>query len=147
MGFQKVRVCLEELSDQSLEGDAVYIRVWVEKFEIYLDTALLNNNQRMVSSNDNKESNRLCVATPFVVVIVALSSLWHCSKIDGHVCHLVSLVREVRAVHGYPDIGYPGGGTTVTTFRASASERIGMLETQPGRDDDSMTCDTVTYYV
>jgi hypothetical protein len=54
MGFQKVRVCLEELSDQSLEGDAVYIRVWVEKFEIYLDTALLNNNQRMISSNDNR---------------------------------------------------------------------------------------------
>jgi hypothetical protein len=80
MGFQKVRVCLEELSDQSLEGNAVYIRVWVEKFEIYLDTALLNNNQRMISSKDNKKSNRLCVATPFVVVIVALSSLWHCSK-------------------------------------------------------------------
>jgi hypothetical protein len=56
MGFQKIRVCVEELSDQSLEGDEVYVGVWVEELKIDLDTGLLNKNQRMFSNNDNKES-------------------------------------------------------------------------------------------
>jgi len=73
MGFQKIRVCVEELGDQPLEGDEVYVRVWVEKLKVDLDTALLNKNQRMISIK-KKVSNRLCFAAHFVVV---LSSLWH----------------------------------------------------------------------
>ena len=56
MRFQKVRVCLEELGDQSLEGNEVYLRVWVEKLKLDLDTALLNQNQRTISNNDKKGS-------------------------------------------------------------------------------------------
>ena len=57
MGFQKIRVYVEELSNQSFEGNEVYVGVWVEKLKIDLDTALLNKNQRMISNNDNKESH------------------------------------------------------------------------------------------
>ena len=76
MRFQNVRVCLEELGDQSLEGNEVYLRVWVEKLKLDLDTALLNQNQRTISNNDKKGShNRLFFAPFFVVVVVVLSSL------------------------------------------------------------------------
>jgi hypothetical protein len=39
---------VKELGDEPLEGDEVYVGVWVEKLKVDLDTALLNKNQRMI---------------------------------------------------------------------------------------------------
>jgi hypothetical protein len=97
MGVQKVRICVEELGDQSLEGDEVYVGVWVEKLKLDLDTALLNRNQRMIPRT-KKVGDRLCFAAPFVVVTVTvvLSSLWH--KKRGSWSRGAITSTELRAV-------------------------------------------------
>jgi hypothetical protein len=54
MGFHKVRVCLKELSDQSLERKEIHVGVGVEELEVDLDTALLNKFQRIISNQKKK---------------------------------------------------------------------------------------------
>ena len=54
MGFQKVRVCLKELSDQPLERKEIHVGVGVEEVEVDIDTALLNKFQRIISNQKKK---------------------------------------------------------------------------------------------
>ena len=77
MGFHKVRVCLKELSDQSLERKEIHVGVGVEELKVDLDTALRNKFQRIISNQKKKASNRLCFAPPLVLFLVLLFSFRH----------------------------------------------------------------------
>jgi len=103
MGFHKVRVCLKELSDQSLERKEIHVGVGVEELKVDLDTALLNKFQRIISNQKKKASNRLCFAPPFVLFLVLLFSFRHRNVepidqgADGHVVISARRRRRVRA--------------------------------------------------
>ena len=102
MGFHKVRVCLKELSDQSLERKEIHVGVGVEELKVDLDTALLNKFQRIISNQKKKASNRLCFAPPLVLFLVLLFSFRHRNVdtinqgADGHV--VLSARRRRRRV-------------------------------------------------
>jgi hypothetical protein len=61
MRFQKIRVRLKELSNESLESNKIDVGVRVKKLKVDLDMALLNEFQRTISKkkNQNKANNRL----------------------------------------------------------------------------------------
>jgi hypothetical protein len=81
--FQKIRVCLKELSNKSLERNKIDVGVRVEKLEFNLDAALLDKFQRTVSKNKTtKPNNRLRFTVSFILFLVSLFSLWHCGS--GH---------------------------------------------------------------
>ena len=40
MGAENIGIGLEELPNETLEGDKVYVWVWVEKLEVDLDATL-----------------------------------------------------------------------------------------------------------
>lgn len=42
MRSENIRIRLEELSDEALEGDEVYVWVWIKKLKVDLDATLLN---------------------------------------------------------------------------------------------------------
>lgn len=42
MRSDNIRICLEELSDKTLEGEEIYVRVGVKKLKVNLDATLLN---------------------------------------------------------------------------------------------------------
>ncbi len=48
MGTNNIGIRLEELSNEPLEGDKVYVRVWVEEIEVDLDATLLVNELEKV---------------------------------------------------------------------------------------------------
>lgn len=41
MRFENIGIRLEELSNETLEGDEVDVRVWIEKLEVNLNATLL----------------------------------------------------------------------------------------------------------
>jgi hypothetical protein len=57
MRFQKVRVCLKELSYEPLESNGIDVGVRVKELKFDLDVALLNRFQRATSKK--KGNNRL----------------------------------------------------------------------------------------
>lgn len=58
MRIQKIRVCMKELDNKSLERNEVHLGVWVEEVEVDLNPALLNRFQRTIKKQ-NKDNNRL----------------------------------------------------------------------------------------
>jgi hypothetical protein len=43
MRFQKIRICLKELDNKSLERNEVNLGVWVEEVKVDLNSALLDS--------------------------------------------------------------------------------------------------------
>jgi hypothetical protein len=78
MRFQKIRVCLKELDDKSLERDEVHLWVWIEEVKVDLNPALLNKFQR---ANNFKKKKRQqpslirCPLLPLLCVLVFVSAL------------------------------------------------------------------------
>lgn len=56
MRFQKIRICLKELSYEPLESNGIDVRVRVKEFEIDLDVALLSKFQRATSKPKKKQT-------------------------------------------------------------------------------------------
>lgn len=54
MRFQEIRVCLKELSNESFEGNKIYVGVGVEEFKVDLNAALLDKFQRTISKMKRK---------------------------------------------------------------------------------------------
>ena len=77
MRFQKVRVCLEELNNKSLECNEVHLGVWVEKVKVNLNLALLNKSQRAISKKKKERQPSLirCPLRPLLYVLVFFLSL------------------------------------------------------------------------
>lgn len=58
MWFQKIRVCLKELDNKSLERNEVHLGVWVEKVKVDLNSRLLNKAS-VNFQKKKKDNNRL----------------------------------------------------------------------------------------
>lgn len=79
MRIQEIRICLKELSNESFEGNKIYVGVRIKKIEFDLDAALLDMLQRTVSKR-KKESQQPslihCLLRPLPCVLVFALALW-----------------------------------------------------------------------
>jgi len=62
MRFQKIRVCLKELDNKSLERNEVNLRVWVEEVKVDLNSAL--PNKASVNNFQKKKKRTTTVSDP-----------------------------------------------------------------------------------
>lgn len=77
MRFQKIRVCMKELDNKSLERNEVHLGVWVEEVEVDLNPALLKfQPERTIKKNKTKTTTASDPLSP------SPSSLCPCFRFD-----------------------------------------------------------------
>ena len=70
MGAENIGIGLEELPNETLEGDKVYVRVGVEKLEVNLDATLLIKSEG--GHFREIDTDRLCFAAHIFLLFVGL---------------------------------------------------------------------------
>jgi hypothetical protein len=79
MRFQKIRVCLKELNNKSLERNKIHVGVRVEELEVDLNSALLNEFQGQFQKKTKKQRQQpsliRCPFRPLLCVLVSVLAL------------------------------------------------------------------------
>jgi hypothetical protein len=81
MRFQKIRVCLKELDNKSLECNEVHLGVWVEEVKVDLNCSalLVNKFQRTISKKRKRKRQQppliRCPLRPLLCVLVFVLAL------------------------------------------------------------------------
>jgi hypothetical protein len=73
--IQEIRICLKELSNESFEGNKIYVGIRVKKLELDLDVALLDKLQRTIIYKKESQQPSLIHCLLRLVLVFALA-LW-----------------------------------------------------------------------